>query len=161
MIVDNSIVSLHYKLCDGEGKELDSSLGQDPLVYMHSTGSLLPALERALTGKQVGERISVAISSEDAYGPHHQELVQTLPMQAFSGQAVTEGMIFNATGKDGQSQALCVKEIHQSHVVVDANHPLAGIDLTFDVGVIAVRAPTAAELDAGQVIEASATDSPD
>lgn len=153
MIVSrNSIVSLHFKLTDSNGNLLESTEGSEPLEYMHESSGLLPALESALTGHQAGDVVSVKINHVEAYGEHHAELVQVIPLRAFGEQAPVVDTMFKAKGKDGESQLLKITEVHESHVVVDANHPLAGLDLVFDVGVVSVREPTVDELEAGDVL---------
>lgn len=153
MIKGNVVVSLHYTLTGCEGQQLDSSEGVDPLTYMHGTGSLLPGLEQALEGHNVGDRVNVTLEPEQAYGEHFTELVQEMDLAAFGGQDLSVGMMFKAKDKNDQSQAIRVVEIHQNRVIVDANHPLAGQVLTFDVGVVAIRAPTENELARGVIDE--------
>ena len=152
-ITDNSVVSIHYKLTGNNGKVLDSSENQPPLVYMHNQGSLLPGLEQALTGHCAGETLEVSLSAVQGYGEHFPELVQQLPVTAFAGQNVQAGMVFNARGKDNESQRIEVKSVSETQVTVDANHPLAGENLHFAVAVVAVREPTQEELALGQAQE--------
>lgn len=152
LIKPHSVVALHYKLTDTSGRVLDSSESTEPLEYMHESSGLLPALEAALVGRQVGDRITVKIDCDEAYGPHHAELVQSIPKQAFGEQTPVVDTMFNAKGKDGESQLLKIAEVHENHVVVDANHPLAGLDLVFDVGIVSIREPTVDELEAGGLL---------
>lgn len=159
IIGDNRVVSLHYKLTGTQGQLLDSSENQAPLVYMHNTGSLLPGLEKALTGARQGELLQVSIKAEDAYGAHFDELVQDMPLAAFEGQPLSPGMQFSAQGENGQTQLVTVIQVHQNVVTVDANHPLAGENLTFDVAIMDVREPSATELQHGHVhVEHEAVD---
>lgn len=150
IITDNSIVSLHYKLTGNNEQVLDSSENQEPLVYMHNTGGLLPGLESALSGCAAGDILNVRLTPEEAYGIHHPELIQELPLEAFDGQSLSAGMVFDAKGKDGNSQRVEVKKVTLEKVTVDANHPLAGETLTFDVVIVGVRAPSEEELELGQ-----------
>lgn len=149
IITDNSIVSLHYKLTGSHEQVLDSSENQEPLVYMHNTGGLLAGLENAISGCADGDILNVRLTPEEAYGNHHPELVQELPLEAFEDQSLSAGMIFDAKGKDGNSQRVEVKKVTLEKVTVDANHPLAGETLNFDVVIVAVRAPSEEELEQG------------
>ena len=150
IISDNSIVSLHYKLMGSDQQVLDSTENQEPLVYMHNTGGLLAGLQDALSGSAAGDILTVHLTPEQAYGVHHPELVQELPLAAFDGQSISAGMYFDAKDKDGNSQRLVVKKVTLDKVTVDANHPLAGQSLHFDVVIMDVRDPTAEELEQGQ-----------
>lgn len=132
-------VTLHYKMSDEQGVLLDSSQQEGPLVYRHDAGELLPALESALEGHVAGDIFTVTLSPEQAYGASHEELVQEMPRHAFGTQAPAPGSRFKAKGRDGAEQDIVVKEVHQNKVVVDANHPLAGKTLVFEVAIVSVE----------------------
>lgn len=140
-IADNQVVRLHYKLTNDKGELLDSSESGEPLEYVHNNGQFLPALEAQLQGHVAGDVFTVSLDAEDAYGPVYKDLIQEMPRHAFSGQEIVVGSRFKASGQDGQSQMITVKEVHQNHVVVDANHPLAGMNLVFDIAVVSVQDP--------------------
>ncbi|MBT5105205.1 MAG: peptidylprolyl isomerase, partial [Porticoccaceae bacterium] len=82
-IKDNSAVSFHYSLADDEGQQLDSSAGKEPLAYLHGAGNIIPGLENALTGKAVGDSMTVAVSAAEGYGEVQQELIQDVPRTSF------------------------------------------------------------------------------
>ena len=151
IIRENCVVSLHYTLTDDEGDELDSSAGQDPLVYLHGSRNIISGLERALSGRQVGDEFEVTVQPEDAYGTVKEELIQSVPREAFAGfDDLREGMQFQTDGSDGQpSLNIIVREVGDDVVVIDANHPLAGQVLHFDVRVEDVREATADEIAHG------------
>lgn len=152
MIGDNLVVSMHYKLTDATGQLLDSSEGSDPLNYLHGSGNIIPGLERALVGKVEGDSLQVQVEPGDAYGESNPELVQVVDRAAFQGvESVEVGMAFEARGPDGAAQRIVVAAIDGDQITVDANHPLAGQQLNFDVEVVGVREATAEEIEHGHV----------
>jgi len=150
IIDDNRVVSMHYQLSNGFGELIDSSQGGLPMVYMHNTNSLLPSLERELTGHQAGDNIEATIYPEDGYGYSDEELIVEWPKEKLADTVQLKlGMRFKALGADGESQLVTVKEINDDTVVLDANHPLAGQVLHFNIAIVAVREPTEKEIEAG------------
>ena len=150
MIGDNAVVSIHYTLTDNEGVILDSSEGADPLNYLHGAGNIIPGLEQALVGKTTGAALKVSIAPEDGYGEVQPDLLQQVPMAAFQGvETVEPGMAFEAQDAQGNVRRVVVKSVEDETVVIDANHPLAGVDLNFDVEVVAVRDATEEEIAHG------------
>jgi FKBP-type peptidyl-prolyl cis-trans isomerase SlyD len=149
-IDEKCVVTFHYKLTDEDGVELDSSAGREPLVYLHGCGRIIPGLESALEGKSPGERLQVAVQPEQAYGHVDPDLVQTVPHSAFqNADDVQPGMQFQAQGPGGQVQVVTVTEVSDEGVEVDANHPLAGQVLHFDVTVEDVRRASEEEIAHG------------
>ncbi len=149
-IAENKVVSIHYELTNTTGEVLDSSLDKDPLTYLHGTGGLIPGLEKALDGHGVGDEMDVEIAPEDAYGPVNEELIQSVPLSAFEGvDKIEPGMNFQATGNEGEEQRITVVAVSEEDVTIDANHPLAGETLRFNVSIKAVRAATDEELAPG------------
>ena len=149
-IADKSVVSIHFKLTNEQGEVLDSSEGNDPLVYMHGTHSLISGLERELNGKTAGDKLDVTVQPEEGYGNVNPELVQEVPHSAFEGvEDIQPGMQFEATNPEGHRQLITVEEIKDSGVTINANHPLAGQVLHFNVSVEEVREATAEELEHG------------
>ena len=150
IIDDNRVVSIHYQLTNGFGELIDSSQGDLPLVYMHNTNALLTSLERELTGKRAGEHIAVTIYPEDGYGYPDEQLVAEWPRSSIEKtQELVLGMRFKALSKTGEDQLVTLTEIREETVVLDANHPLAGQVLTFNVAIVNVREPTSEELQEG------------
>jgi FKBP-type peptidyl-prolyl cis-trans isomerase SlyD len=149
-VEDKLIVSIHYKLTDGGGNEIDSSSGGDPLDYLHGADNIVPGLERELTGKSAGDRVQVTVAPEDGYGPVHDELVQKLEREVLQGvDEIEPGMQFEAKSPDGEARVVTVKEVGDDGITVDANHPLAGVTLHFDVTVESIREATEKELAHG------------
>ena len=149
-IANNSVASFHYTLTNAEGEVLDKSEGQ-PLVYLHGAGNIIPGLEEALVGKAVGDKFTVTIPAAKAYGEYNPEMVQSVPAKMFQGvDSIQAGMQFQAQTEDGV-QIVTVKAVEGDEVIVDANFPLAGQDLTFDVEVVEIREASQEELDHGHV----------
>lgn len=152
MIGDNVVVSIHYTLTDEGGEILDSSEGAEPLSYLHGAGNIIPGLERALVGKTSGTDLQVSIAAEDGYGEVQPELIQQIPAGAFQGvEKVEPGMTFEAQDQQGNVRRISVKSVEGDEVTIDANHPLAGMQLNFDVQVVDVRDATAEEIAHGHV----------
>jgi FKBP-type peptidyl-prolyl cis-trans isomerase SlyD len=148
-ITHDCVASFHYTLTDGSGKTLDSSAGHDPLSYLHGAGNIIPGLESALEGKVVGDKLTVAVPAAQAYGVRDDALIQELPSSMFSGiEQIEIGMEFHAETEHGM-QVVTVTKVDGDKVTIDGNHPLAGIDLTFDVEITEVRPATEDELTHG------------
>lgn len=152
MEIDNErVASIHYTLTDDAGEVIDQSPADTPLTYLHGAGNIVPGLEKALIGKQVGDRVNADVVPEEGYGPHHERLVQTLPRSAFQGiDAVEAGMRFQAKTERGP-MVVTVTRTTPDDVTVDGNHPLAGKTLHFAVEVADIRDATAEEKEEGHV----------
>ena len=150
-IETNHVVSIHYTLKGDAGEVIDSSLGGQPLAYLHGHGNLVPGLERELTGKSAGDKLQVKIPPADGYGEYDPQLVQRVPRRAVKGVAnVRVGMRLQAQTGQGP-RPVTVTHITGDMVTLDCNHPLAGKHLNFDVEIAAVRAATEEELSHGHV----------
>lgn len=147
-ITDNSIVTLHFTVSTTDGTQIDSSRDKEPMVYMQGSQYLIKGLEDELMDKQAGDTFELNVAPELAYGERHDELVQMVPKSMFEGMEVEVGMTFRATTDDGE-QSVMIIDITDEDVVVDGNHPLAGVELHFAVEVLDVRTPTAEEIDHG------------
>jgi FKBP-type peptidyl-prolyl cis-trans isomerase SlyD len=138
-------VTINYTLrTNGAIRHIRSAVwGDEPLEYLHGSGRLLPALERALEGKVAGERIVATLPPEEAYGERDKALQQRVPAEEFGGvDHVEAGMCFLAQCEDGQRvENVMITEVNEENgfVVVDTNHPLAGMTREVDVTVVAVR----------------------
>lgn len=157
-IAKNAVVAIDYTLTDGEGQVLDTSEGRGPLAYLHGAGNIIPGLEKALEGKGEGEKVNVSVPPEEGYGQRDESLIQAVPKKMFAETAEPEpGMQFQAQGPDG-ARILTVLKVEDEQVTVDANHPLAGQELNFDVAVVNVREASEEELEHGHVHEAGGED---
>ncbi|MBR9790800.1 MAG: peptidylprolyl isomerase [Gammaproteobacteria bacterium] len=149
-ISQNSVVTLHYTVSTEDGTELDSSTGGEPLSALLGSRFLISGLEEALQGKAAGEKFDVTVAPEKAYGERLDHLVQAVPASMFDGMEVEPGMQFRATTDAGE-QSVIVIEKTDDEVIIDGNHPLAGVALSFEVEVLDVREPTEDELAHGHV----------
>ncbi len=150
-IAQDSVVSIHYTLTSDAGEVIDSSSGNDPLVYLQGHGNLIPGLERELAGKQAGDKLSVRIAPADAYGELDDALIQEVPRAAFGGAPeIQVGMQFQAQSNHGPHTVTITKIVGDA-ITVDGNHPLAGQHLNFAVEIADVRAATQEELSHGHV----------
>jgi FKBP-type peptidyl-prolyl cis-trans isomerase SlyD len=130
---------------------LDSSIGDEPLVYLHGTGNIISGLEDALQGKVVGDKFNVRIAAKDAYGEQNAEMIQVIPRAMFEGIDELEvGMQFHADVSSGSGEVTIVK-IEGDDITIDGNHPMAGMALTFDVEVMDVRPATKEETEHGHI----------
>jgi len=151
-IADKHVVSIHYTLTDDGGETLDTSSGGAPLTYLHGADNIIPGLESALTGKNVGDEVDVTIAPAEAYGEIDAELVQAVPREAFEGiDDIVPGMQFEARSPEGHAQVVVVEDVTDEEVVIDGNHPLAGKTLHFAVKVEDVREASEEELAHGHV----------
>ena len=151
MTVENGkVVSFHYTLTNAQGDVLDQSQ-EHPMPYLHGAGNIIPGLEKELAGKKVGDKLTVNVPAAEAYGEYHEQLVNDVPREAFQGvDNIEAGMQFQADTPEG-GQVITVKAVNGDLVTVDANHPLAGQDLNFDVEIVEVREATKEESAHGHV----------
>lgn len=150
LIGDNLVVTMHYKLTDDDGTMLDNSTDSEPMSYLHGAMNIIPGLEKALVGKIEGDTVQVRVEPEEAYGEVMPGLIQSVDREAFQGVDTIEvGMEFETQGEDGHAQRIVVKEVEENTVIIDANHPLAGVALNFDVEIIGVREAAEEELSHG------------
>ena len=149
-IAKNSVVTLHYKMYDSEGKLLDET--SEPISYLHGGyDNILPLVEEALHGKKIGDSVEVTMEPEDAFGDYESELVRVETKDVFP-QDVTVGMVFEADDPEtGDLLFFRVTEIEGDKVVVDGNHPFAGMKIRFAANVEEVRAANDEEITHGHV----------
>ena len=151
-IAPQSVVSMHYTLTDDTGTVIDSSANADPLVYLQGAGNIIPGLENALLGLRAGDKLEVRVSPEEGYGVIIEELIQQVPVEMFQGvESIEPGMTFQAQDQSGYVQRVEVKAVDGGMVTIDANHPLAGQHLNFDVTIVEVRPASEEEIDHGHV----------
>mgnify|MGYP001032671631 CR=1 FL=1 len=147
----NKVVEIDYTLKDDNGQVLDSSEGKQPLSYIQGVGNLIPGVESALEGKSSGERVQITVPPETGYGVRDDSLVLSVERDKFSQfEDLQEGVRFRMETPDGP-MIFTVVEIGDGEVLVDGNHPLAGMTLNFDITIQSVRDATSEELDHGHV----------
>jgi FKBP-type peptidyl-prolyl cis-trans isomerase SlyD len=149
-IEPNSYVTVAYELRGEDGELIDASTeeGGEPITYVHGYGMLVPGLEAALAGLAAGDKKDVVIPAEAGYGEYDEDLVIEIDRAEFPNPAAVEvGDEFVAEAPDGGEVELSVVEVRDDHVLVDANHPLAGVALQYHIEVQEVRPATAAEIE--------------
>ncbi|GAB3246679.1 FKBP-type peptidyl-prolyl cis-trans isomerase [Chitinimonas naiadis] len=151
-ITKNSVVALQYEMFDAAGELLDQTQADEPMVYLHGGyDGIFPAVEEALHGKKVGDKIDVTMEPDDAFGEYDADLVRIEAQDVFP-EEIEVGMMFEADDPEsGDVMLFTVTEIADGKVVVDGNHPLAGKRLRFVATVAEVRAASAEELAHGHV----------
>ncbi|NOX76819.1 MAG: peptidylprolyl isomerase [Gammaproteobacteria bacterium] len=148
-IAENKVVTLHYTLTDDEGAVIDAS-NDGSFLYLHGAGNIIPGLENALAGKISGDELKVTVPPEDGYGERDDARLESVAREMFPTDANIEaGMQFHAESPEGQMITVTVIEAADETVTIDGNHPLAGVQLNFDVKVIEVRDASAEELEHG------------
>ncbi|WP_028974730.1 FKBP-type peptidyl-prolyl cis-trans isomerase [Spirochaeta cellobiosiphila] len=138
-------VEIHYEVKNGEGEVLDSSEMNGPLSFIYGRESLMPGLERALLGKEEGQRFQFHLSQTDAFGAWDPDKTLTVAKNLFEDPSMIElGRPLEVQHKTGR-RVMTIKEIKEETVLLDGNHPWAGQDLDFDVEVVEVRDATPEE----------------
>lgn len=132
-------VSIHYTGTLEDGSEFDSSAGREPLQFTIGSGRIIPGFEEAVIGMAPGDSKTVTIPSEEAYGPYREEMVQEVTRSSLPPELTPQiGMQLRAATASGQPVTLTVVDMSESAITVDANHPLAGKDLTFDIKLLEI-----------------------
>ena len=150
-IGNGCVVRMNYTLRDESGVTIESSEGREPLTYLHGLGHLIPGLEKTLDGSQAGLKTTVTVRPQDAYGEKDPQAVIRAERSDFpEGLTLEPGVEVQAETPDGPITFI-VMSLDGADVVLDANHPLAGKTLTFDVEVLEVREATADEVAHGHV----------
>lgn len=154
MYIDkHKAVSLHYTLTTGSGDIVESTRDQEPLNYIHGIGMLLRHLEAALKGKSAGDHFQVILQPEQAYGQHDKNRVHVIPREIFQTDTeITEGMVFQGHTDHGVEDVTVI-DVKEHEITVDANHPLAGQTLHFDIEILDVHDASQEELEAQQGTE--------
>ncbi|MFD2740864.1 peptidylprolyl isomerase [Sulfitobacter aestuarii] len=132
-------VHIHYTGTLTDGSTFDSSQGRDPLEFVVGSGQIIPGLDTALPGMNVGDKKTVNIDSAEAYGPVNPEMRQAVPREGIPAEIPLEiGTQLQMQTPDGQALPVTVVEVDDATVTLDANHPLAGKDLQFDIELVKI-----------------------
>jgi len=150
-VTQDTAVTLHYTVKGPDGQVLDSSLDREPLTYLHGHNQLVPGLENRLEGAEAGASLEIHVPAAEAYGEKQPELIFPVPKGQFDPtmdlvpgtQVMTQG--------DHGPLVLTIVGVEGDTVYLDANHPLAGMDLDFSIQVVSVRAATPEEIAHGHV----------
>ena len=147
----NKVVTFHYTLTNADGQEMESSHEKDPMTYLHGANNIITGLEKAMEGHAISDKFSATLEPEDAYGIRNDTNVQRVPLKRLKGIGkVSVGQILNLQTKQGPVQVTVLK-VGRFNVDVDANHPLAGVQLTFDVEITDIRDASEEETKHGHV----------
>ncbi|RYZ67024.1 MAG: peptidylprolyl isomerase [Proteobacteria bacterium] len=150
-IEKDMIVKLAYRLIDEGGRVLDERTPDYPYEYMQGRGQIVGPVERLVEGKTPGFRGEVHVTPKEGYGDYKPNLVVDIPRASFPVDAELEvDMKFNTYGEDGEPMTVRVIEVSDRVVTVDGNHPLAGLELNFEVRVLEVRAASLEEIETGR-----------
>lgn len=132
-------VHIHYTGTLEDGTQFDSSAGRDPLEFTVGGGQVIPGFDQAVEGMAVGDSKKVNVAPEQAYGEHHDQMVQEVPKSALPPEMEPEvGQSLSAKNQDGQEILLTVTEVKDDAIVVDGNHPLAGKALNFEIELVKI-----------------------
>lgn len=136
MIQNGTIVNVHYtgKLTDGS--VFDTSEGDETLKFEVGSGQIIPGFEKALIGRNVGDKVTISINPEEAYGPVYEDLLVSVPRDRMP-EGVQVGQFLQASNEGNVSNVVVV-EVNEGDVVIDGNHPLAGKELIFDIEVVSL-----------------------
>ncbi|MEW9920821.1 peptidylprolyl isomerase [Marimonas sp. MJW-29] len=127
-------VAIHYTGTLEDGTTFDSSQGRDPLEFEVGSGQIIPGLDSALPGMEVGDKKTVKVASADAYGAHNPEMQQSVPREGIPQEIPLDiGTQLQMQTPDGRAVPVTVVGVDEATVTLDANHPLAGKDLQFDI----------------------------
>jgi FKBP-type peptidyl-prolyl cis-trans isomerase SlyD len=159
-ITQNTVVTLHYSLRESgkDGDLIEETYGDEPLVYLHGHGTMIPGFEKQLEGKTVGDIYEFTLTPDEAYGSIEQDNIVEVPIQNFeneSGEIDREllevGAPINMSDDEGSQFQGFISEVKPESVVVDFNHPMAGLYLHFSGEIVEIRAASKEELDHGHV----------
>lgn len=141
---ENDIVRVHYTGRLSDGVVFDSSEGNEPLEFVIGSGMLIPGFEEGVIGMALNESKTVNIPADEAYGPVMDEMIQKVPREHLPEDMQPEvGMELVSETPDGHQLIVVVREVGLEHITIDANHPLAGKDLSFDIRLIEILEPIA------------------
>lgn len=148
-IADHTVVTFHYALAQPDGTPLETSRDGEPVTYLHGAANIVPGLEQALEGKAAGARVQVTVPPEQGYGPYREDLKQRIPAKYLGGAGKLRAGMQVPLRLERGTQLVTVLKVGKFSVDIDANHPLAGQTLVFDVEVLAVRAANDQEIAHG------------
>ena len=132
-------VKIHYTGTLDDGTQFDSSQGREPLEFEVGSGQVIPGFDKAVEGMAVGDSKNVRIEPDEAYGPRHEQLVQEVDRSLLPDDLdPREGMTLQSNSPDGQTMQFMVTAVAEETITVDANHPLAGQALSFDIELVEI-----------------------
>ena len=148
-IKDDMVVQFNYSLRDEKGDVIESNEGRDPIAYLHGHDNMMPGIENAINGKNVGDKFSVTPAAADTYGERQEGAEQRVSVKHLVGaKAWKPGMAAVVNTEQGQRQVTILK-VGKFMATVDINHPLAGRELTFDIEIVGAREASDEEIAHG------------
>jgi len=151
-IAQNKVVTMKFTLTDDLGNVLDTTDSGGPFSYITGGNMVLPKLEEAVNGMIIGTKKSLKLDAADGYGNYNEEALQVVGKENFPEDFVLEvGMEYLASNPDGVQMPFTITKVDGEEITIDFNHPLAGMNLNFDIELVEVRDATAEELNHGHV----------
>jgi FKBP-type peptidyl-prolyl cis-trans isomerase SlyD len=148
----NKVVTMNYNLKDKDGNVIDSSESRGSLSFLSGTNQILPKLEEAVSKMLIGSKKNIKLSAADAYGELNNDAFQVVERSTFpEDAAIEEGIGYISTAEDGQQTPFKISKIDGDEITLDFNHPLAGVDLEFEVELLDIRDASAEEKSHGHV----------
>lgn len=144
----NRVIAFNYVLKNSHGDLLDASESNQPLPFMEGKKQIIPALEAVLVKMSEGDKQKVSLAAKEAYGEFRQEMIMEVPKEELAHLKIEVGAHLQIQ-LEKQVQVVKVNKITDTHVTLDGNHPLAGVDLVFDVEVVLIRQATSEEIQHG------------
>jgi FKBP-type peptidyl-prolyl cis-trans isomerase SlyD len=149
-IENDRVVRFHYTVSEQGQEPLETSEGREPLAILIGHGNIIPGLEKAMEGREAGEKFEVDVTAADAYGVRQEGLTQRVPKKYFKDARLEPGMQAVLPTNFGP-RAVTIQKVGMSVVDVDLNHPMAGKDLHFAIEIVEVREASAEEIEHGHV----------
>ncbi len=148
LVAKNKVVSFYYTVKDDNGKILDQTEENQPFSYLHGASQIIPGLERQLEGKNVNDKFFVKVNADEAYGARDENLIMKINRSYFGSEPLSKGLQLQIQSQDG-FHIVTVVDFNDDEVTIDANHPLAGVNLNFDIEITDVRDATKEEIEHG------------
>ena len=137
---NGNIVQVHYTGTLQDGTMFETSVGREPLEFTLGEDRMMPGFEQAVLGMKTGESKTVTIPAKDAYGPHNADMTLVVNREELPEDITPEvGQQLEMTGSDGGTIIVIITEVSDTTVTLDANHPLAGKDLTFEIELVSIE----------------------
>ncbi len=152
-INQDQIVGIKYT-ATANSEIIDNNMEEEaPLFFMYGRGQMMPGLETRIAEMNMGDSAEFEIPTEEAYGAHNPEAIQSVPKEHLEHLELHEGLVLQGQGEQGEPVMVVVKEINNDTVIMDHNHPMAGQDISFSVTIEAIRDPSEEELQQGVAAE--------
>jgi FKBP-type peptidyl-prolyl cis-trans isomerase 2 len=137
---NGDVVQVDYTGKLADGTVFDSSIGREPLEFTLGAGQVIPGFDKAVLGMKVGEKKTVTIPADEAYGPHRDDLILEVPREKLPSDMTPEvGLQLGLRQSDGRTSVVTITSVSDNVVTIDANHPLAGKDLTFEIELVKIK----------------------